>query len=90
MPVNLNIINYLNQSEFFRENGIEIKMNRLFKQVLNFYQELEEKKIFDTKIKETIKNASKQQKEMIEYMEDLIQFDVKDYNDAVEQWNIHI
>jgi hypothetical protein len=87
--VNLNIVNYLNQSEFFKEKGIEIKTTRLFKQVLDFYQELEEKKIFDTKIAETMENASKQQKEIIEYMGDLIQFDVKDYNNAAEEWNKH-
>ena len=87
--VNLNIINYLNQSEFFKEKGIDIKINKVFKQVLDFYEELEKNKIFDTKITKTMENASKQQKEIVEYMGDLIQFDVKDYNDAVEQWNKH-
>lgn len=85
--INLNIIYYLNQSEFFKKNGIDIKINKLFKMVLDFYKELENNKIFDTKIAETMENASKQQKEIVEYMGDLIQYNVKDYNDALEQWN---
>lgn len=86
---NLNIINYLNQSEFFKENRIEIKINQVFKRVLDFYEELEKNGIFDTKLTETMENASKQQKEIVEYMGDLIQFNVTEYNNAVEQWNKH-
>ncbi|WBL26780.1 hypothetical protein [Zunongwangia sp. HGR-M22] len=87
--VNLNIINYLNQSEFFKKMGIDININKVFKSVLDFYEELEKNKIFETKITETMTNASKQQKEIVQYMGDLIQYDVQDYNDAVEQWNKH-
>lgn len=86
---NLNIINYLNQSDFFKEKGIDININQVFKKILDFYEELEENKIFDTEITETMANASKQQKKIVEYMGDLIQFDVTDYNNAVEQWNKH-
>ncbi len=85
--VNLSIINYLNQSEFFKEMGIDIEINKVFKNVLDFYEELEKNQIFETKITETMANASKQQNEIIQYMGDLIQYDVKGYNDAVEQWN---
>lgn len=88
--VNLNIINYLNQSGYFKENGIEIEINPVFKKVLDFYKELEKNKIFDTELTEAMENASKQQKEIAEYMGDLIQFDVTDYNDAVAQWNKHL
>ncbi len=36
-----------------------------------------------------MENASKNKKEIVEYTGESIQFNAKDYNDAIEQWNKH-
>lgn len=88
--VNLNIANYLNQSEFLKEKKIEIKVNHIFKNILEFYGDLEKNKIFNTSLKETMGEAFKQQKEIKTFLGDLIDFNLKGYNDAVDMWNTHI
>lgn len=87
--VNLNIVYYLNQSELFKEKEIKIDVNQTFKSTLDFYVELEDKRIFDTVFVQTMENAAMQENEFVKYLGDLIQFNVKDYNNAVEQWNKH-
>ncbi len=88
--VNLNIVYYLNQSGFFKVQGIDIQVNPIFKKVLDFYKGLEENKVFDTTMAEAMEEAALQQKEIANYMGDLIEFDLEDYKNAIDEWNKHI
>lgn len=87
--INLNILNYLNQSEFFAENGIEIKINELFKRTLDFYEDLEKEKVFDTNIKNAMTVGAQNQKEIVAHLGNLIELKVEKFNDAIEEWNKH-
>lgn len=87
--INLNILNYLNQSEFFLDNGIDIRMNELFKRILDFYEDLEKNKIFDTKISEAMTVGAKNQKEIVSHLGNLIELKMDKYNNAIEEWNKH-
>ncbi|AIY14121.1 hypothetical protein [Cellulophaga baltica] len=87
--INLNILNYLNQSTFFAENGIEIKMNELFKRTLDFYEDLEQEKVFDTKIKNALTVGAQNRNEIVAHLGNLIEFKNDKFNDAIEEWNKH-
>lgn len=87
--INLNILNYLNQSKFFADNGIKIEMNQLFKRTLDFYEDLEQKKVFDTKIKNAMIVGAQNQKEIIVHLGNLIELKNDKFKDAIEEWNKH-
>jgi hypothetical protein len=87
--INLNILNYLKQSKFFTDNGIEIKMNELFKRILDFYEDLERKKVFDTKIKDAMIFGAQNQKEIVAHLGNLMEVKTDRYKDAIDEWNKH-
>lgn len=87
--INLNILNYLNQSTFFAENGIEIKMNELFKRTLDFYEDLEQEKVFDTKIKNALTVGAQNRNKIVAHLGNLIEFKNDKFKDAIEEWNKH-
>jgi len=83
----LNLSNYLNQSEILKEKGINLELFRILKQILDFYEELEREGIFDTKFSEAMNNGAKMQEDISEYLGHLIQYNVSNYNNALEIWN---
>jgi len=89
LAINLNILNYIKQSELFLENQIKINIKNLIKQIFYFYQDLEKNKIFDTNLTSLINNGAKNQNEMITHLGNLIEFRTEKYKDAIDEWNRH-
>jgi uncharacterized protein Veg len=87
--INLNILHYLNQSEFFLDNGIEIRMNELFKRILDFYEDLENNKIFNTKMAVAMKFGPQIQEEIVAHLGNLLELKTDKYRDAIGEWNKH-
>ncbi|WP_313093838.1 hypothetical protein [Chryseobacterium flavum] len=83
----LSLSNYLNQSEFLEERNIELNMYKIFKNILDFYEELESNKIFDTKFTDAMNNGAKIQNEISTYLGHLVEFNIPSYNNALEIWN---
>jgi hypothetical protein len=87
--INLNILNYLNQSTFFAKNGIKIKINELFKRTLDFYEDLEQEKVFETKIKDALTVGAENRDEIVAHLGSLIELKNDKFKDAIEEWNKH-
>ncbi len=83
----LSLVNYINQSTFLKEKAIEIHMYETFKRIIDFYIELEDEKIFKTNFKVAFEKGAEIKHEMIEYLGQLINFNLDDYNNALELWN---
>lgn len=86
----LNLSNFINNSEFLQEKSIQLNRTELFGKIIDFYEELEENEIFDTSFSQAIKEGAKMQTPIIDYLGQLIQFNLDDYNNALELWNKHI
>lgn len=86
----LSLTNYLNQSEFLKERGIEIETYKVFKMILDFYEELEREKVFNTNFSTAMDEGAKIQDQISKYLGQLVEFNESDYNNALELWNKHI
>lgn len=85
--INLNILNYLNQSTFFAENDIKIKMNELFKRTLDLYEDLEQEEVFETKINNALLVGAEKRNEIVAHLGNLIELKNDKFKDAIEEWN---
>ncbi len=83
----INLSHYLNQSEIFYEKNIIIDSNKLTNDIIEFYEELESKNIFESNFRIAMTNASDQLQEIIEYLGQLVEYNLSDYNNALEVWN---
>ncbi|MDY3364425.1 hypothetical protein PG623_10510 [Riemerella anatipestifer] len=86
----ISLTHYLNQSEILSEKNINIDSKKLTKEIIEFYEELESQNIFESDFRTAMTNASSQLKEIIEYLGQLVEFNISDYNNALELWNRHI
>lgn len=86
----LSLTNYLNQSEFLKNRNIEIKTYEVFKKILDFYEELENEKVFDTTFGNAMNEGAEIQTEISEYLGQLVEFNETEYHNALELWNKHI
>jgi len=64
-------------------------MNELFKRILDFYEDLERKKVFDTKIKDAMILGAQNQKEIVAHLGNLMELKTDRYKDAIDEWNKH-
>lgn len=83
----LNILNYLNQSKYFKTLDININISEIFKNIIDFYITLEKENVFTTGFESTFNNAFSLQNKIVEYLSSLIEFNETDYFDALEKWN---
>jgi hypothetical protein len=86
----LNIVHHVENSPYFKERNIDLKARNLFRTVVDTYKDLEDKKIFKTKVSKTIEENVDLQEQLSKYLHSLIQFDAKEYTDAMDVWNAHI
>ncbi|KAA0129305.1 hypothetical protein FY557_05240 [Chryseobacterium sp. SN22] len=83
----LNLTNYLNQSTVLQKQNINIECATMFKKIIDFYREMETNNIFDTNFGGAIDAAEKVEKEIIEYLGQLIEFNLTEYHNALNLWN---
>lgn len=88
--IGLSVINYLNQSSFLSEKKIKLNLYQLNKDVFDYYEELEKNKIYNTNFGSTLNLVFKIREDISKYLGDLVEFDLTNYNDALELWNYQI
>lgn len=85
--IGLTVIHYLNQSSFLTEKNIKLNVNQLNKDVFDFYEQLEKNKIYDTNFGATLDSIFDMRESIISYLGELLDFNLTNYNDALELWN---
>jgi len=86
----LNMVNHVEQSPYFKNKKISINSGELFKTIIAVYKDLEANGVFGTNVTKIIDEKKDLSKPMAEYLFSLIQFDIKDYRNAMDIWNKHI
>lgn len=85
--IGLTVIHYLNQSPFLLEKKIKLNANQLNKDVFDFYEQLEKNKIYNTNFGATLDIVFDIRENIIKYLGELVDFNLTNYNDALELWN---
>lgn len=86
----LNISNHIESMPNLKEKNILLNGSEIFKNILEFYQELEDNAIFPTKFSDLVYKTEAFYNEILKYMTEILKFDSTDYEDAMEIWNKHI
>lgn len=86
----LNISNHIESMPNLKEKNITLNGSEIFKSILGFYQELEDNGIFPTKFSDLVYKTEAFYNEILKYMNEILNFDSTDYEDAMEIWNKHI
>ncbi|WP_336959206.1 hypothetical protein [Chryseobacterium contaminans] len=85
--IGLNVIHYLNQSPFLLEKNIKLNANQLNKDVFDFYEQLEKNNIYTTNFGTALDIVFDIREDIIKYLGELIDFNLINYNNALELWN---
>jgi hypothetical protein len=86
----LNISNHIESMPNLKEKDIALNGSEIFKSILEFYQELEDNGIFPTKFSDLVYKTETFYNEILKYMNEILNFDSSDYEDAMDVWNKHI
>lgn len=86
----LNISNHIEQMPNLKEKGVLLNGKEIFKSIIDFYQELEDNGVFPTKFSDLVYQNAELQKDIINYLAELLNFDNTNYEDAMDIWNKHI
>ena len=86
----LNITNHIESMPNLMNKNIHLKGKDLFKEIIDFYQELEDNGVFATKFSDLVYQNSDFQKDIVSYMSELLEFDDSEYHNAMDIWNKHI
>ena len=73
-----------------KEKNISLNGSEIFKSILEFYQDMEDNGIFPTKFSDLVYKTEAFYSEILKYMNEILNFDSEDYEDAMEVWNRHI
>lgn len=86
----LNISNHIESMPNLSEKNITLNGSDIFRSILEFYQELEDNGIFQTKFSDLVYKTEAFYNEILKYMNEILNFDSTDYDDALVIWNKHI
>lgn len=86
----LNISNHIESMPNLKEKNISLNGSEIFKSILEFYQDMEDNGIFPTKFSDLVYKTEAFYSEILKYMNEILNFDLEDYEDAMEIWNRHI
>ncbi|MFY7938282.1 MAG: hypothetical protein ACOVOQ_12950 [Flavobacterium sp.] len=86
----LNISTHIEKMPYFKKHNIELNGREIFKNITDFYQNLEDEGIFKTKFSDLVYKNTDFQKDIVEYLEELLIFDDTNFEDAMNIWNKHI
>ena len=86
----LNISNHIESMPNLKEKNISLNGSEIFKSILEFYQDMEDNGIFPTKFSDLVYKTEAFYSEILKYMNEILNFDSEDYEDAMEVWNRHI
>lgn len=86
----LNISNHIESMPNLKEKNISLNGSEIFKSILEFYQDMEDNGIFPTKFSDLVYKTEAFYIEILKYMNEILNFDSEDYEDAMEVWNRHI
>ena len=90
LNITMNIANHIESMSQFQEKGIKLDGKNIFESIVDYYRELEVAGIFKTKFTDLIDQNLHLHKDIINYLAELIIFDVPDFEDAMNIWNKHI
>jgi hypothetical protein len=86
----LNMSNHIESILNLKEKNIHLNGREIFKSILETYQDMEDNGVFPTKFSNLVYKTEAFYSEIIKYMNEILNFDVEDYDDAMEFWNNHI
>ena len=86
----LNISNHIESMPNLKEQKIIINGKEIFKNIIDFYQELEDNGVFQTKFSDLVYQNANFQRDIVNYLSELLNFDNTNYEDAMDVWNKHI
>lgn len=86
----LNISNHIESMPNLKEKDISLNGSEIFKSILEFYQDMENNGVFPTKFSDLVYKTEAFYSEILKYMNEILNFDSEDYQDAMEVWNRHI
>lgn len=86
----LNISNHIESMPNLKDKNIILDGNEIFKKIIDFYQELEDNGIFKTKFSDLVFQNKSFQDDIVIYLNELLNFDNTNYEDAMEVWNRNV
>jgi len=86
----LNIANHIESMPNLKKNNIHLNGKDIFKDIIDFYQNLEENGVFSTKFSDLVYQNTDFKNDIVIYLSELLDFDKADYHDAMDIWNKHI
>jgi hypothetical protein len=86
----LNITNHFSQIPLFKDKGITLSPISLFRNIIDFHEELGKNKIFDTVFSKHIQEYVKNPKKIASYFSKIKDLDDDEYIDAMSIWNKHV
>jgi hypothetical protein len=87
LNVVLNLTHHVGHSPYFQTAGIVLNEGVLFRSILDVYKQLEAKGVFKTNITGIIDDSKDLSKPLANYLFSLLQFEVKEYRNAMDVWN---
>lgn len=86
----LNIANHIENMPNLKVKNIHLDGKEIFKDIIDFYQNLEENGIFTTKFSNLVYQNTDLKNDIVKYLSELLEFDKTDFNDAMDIWNKQI
>ena len=87
LNVVLNLANHVGNSPYFKKARILLNRGDLFQSILDVYKQLEMKGIFKTNVNGIIEDSKNLAKPLANYLFALLQFETKEYRNAMDLWN---
>lgn len=86
----LNITNHFSQIPIWREKGIILNVNSLFRDIIDFHKELEDNKVFKSGFSNLISQYIVNMEKIVSYTSKIIHWDNSEFTDAMSIWNKHV
>lgn len=86
----LNISNHIESMPNLKEKNISLNGREIFQSILEFYQDLEDNGIFPTQFSDLVYKNEAFYNDILNYIEELLNFDNSEYEDAMDVWNKHV
>lgn len=87
----LNIANHFSQIPILKEKGIKLDVNSLFRNIIDFHEELENSNVFTTGFSKSISQYTANIEKIVSYTSEIINLgDDNEYTDAMSIWNKHV
>jgi len=87
LNVVLNLTHHVGHSPYFQKAGIVLNEGILFRSVIDIYKQLEKNGVFKTNVAGILDSSQQLAKPLGNYLFSLLQFDTKDFVNAMDVWN---